>query len=110
MALQHEKVRLIANALGTPPVEVIDRVHDWQLHLLRLHRLCRDDKPLVFTELGAPIADQGAQQRYTRAALTALRSQGGVLFWNLWQGSGGGTHVLSYPAQAAIDATWHHPR
>jgi NAD(P)H-dependent flavin oxidoreductase YrpB (nitropropane dioxygenase family) len=28
VALQHEKVRLIANALGTPPPEVIDRVHE----------------------------------------------------------------------------------
>jgi len=27
VALQHEKVRLIANALGTPPKEVIDQVH-----------------------------------------------------------------------------------
>lgn len=27
-ALRHDKVRLIANALGTPPAEVIDRVHD----------------------------------------------------------------------------------
>ena len=26
-ALKHERVRLIANALGTPPVEVIDRIH-----------------------------------------------------------------------------------
>lgn len=26
-ALQHDKVRLIANALGTPPAEVIDRIH-----------------------------------------------------------------------------------
>jgi NAD(P)H-dependent flavin oxidoreductase YrpB (nitropropane dioxygenase family) len=28
VALEHEKVRLIANALGTPPPEVVDRVHD----------------------------------------------------------------------------------
>ena len=28
VALQHEKVRLIANALGTPPPEVVDRVHE----------------------------------------------------------------------------------
>ncbi|HIF92303.1 MAG TPA: nitronate monooxygenase [Myxococcales bacterium] len=28
VALQHEKVRLIANALGTPPAEVIERVHE----------------------------------------------------------------------------------
>ncbi len=28
VALQHEKVRLVANALGTPPPEVITRVHD----------------------------------------------------------------------------------
>ena len=28
IALQHEKVRLIANALGTPPPEVVDRVHE----------------------------------------------------------------------------------
>lgn len=28
VALKHEKVRLIANALGTPPDEVIKRVHD----------------------------------------------------------------------------------
>jgi NAD(P)H-dependent flavin oxidoreductase YrpB (nitropropane dioxygenase family) len=28
VALQHEKVRLIANALGTPPAEVVERVHD----------------------------------------------------------------------------------
>ncbi len=28
VALQHEKVRLIANALGTPPPEVVERVHD----------------------------------------------------------------------------------
>jgi NAD(P)H-dependent flavin oxidoreductase YrpB (nitropropane dioxygenase family) len=27
VALQHEKVRLIANALGTPPIEVIDEIH-----------------------------------------------------------------------------------
>jgi NAD(P)H-dependent flavin oxidoreductase YrpB (nitropropane dioxygenase family) len=27
-ALRHDKVRLIANALGTPPAEVIERVHD----------------------------------------------------------------------------------
>jgi NAD(P)H-dependent flavin oxidoreductase YrpB (nitropropane dioxygenase family) len=27
VALRHEKVRLIANALGTPPEEVIDRIH-----------------------------------------------------------------------------------
>lgn len=27
-ALQHDKVRLIANALGTPPAEVIERVHN----------------------------------------------------------------------------------
>jgi len=27
-ALQHDKVRLIANALGTPPTDVIDRVHE----------------------------------------------------------------------------------
>ena len=28
VALQHDKVRLIANALGTPPTDVIDRIHD----------------------------------------------------------------------------------
>jgi NAD(P)H-dependent flavin oxidoreductase YrpB (nitropropane dioxygenase family) len=28
VALQHEKVRLIANALGTPPPEVVDRIHE----------------------------------------------------------------------------------
>jgi len=28
VALQHDKVRLIANALGTPPKDVIDRVHE----------------------------------------------------------------------------------
>jgi len=28
VALRHEKVRLIANALGTPPKDVIDRVHE----------------------------------------------------------------------------------
>jgi NAD(P)H-dependent flavin oxidoreductase YrpB (nitropropane dioxygenase family) len=28
VALGHEKVRLIANALGTPPPEVVDRVHE----------------------------------------------------------------------------------
>jgi NAD(P)H-dependent flavin oxidoreductase YrpB (nitropropane dioxygenase family) len=28
VALQHEKVRLIANALGTPPKDVIDHIHD----------------------------------------------------------------------------------
>jgi NAD(P)H-dependent flavin oxidoreductase YrpB (nitropropane dioxygenase family) len=28
VALKHEKVRLIANALGTPPREVIDHIHD----------------------------------------------------------------------------------
>jgi len=28
VALQHEKVRLIANALGTPPPEVVERVHE----------------------------------------------------------------------------------
>jgi len=28
VALRHEKVRLIANALGTPPKDVIDHVHD----------------------------------------------------------------------------------
>jgi NAD(P)H-dependent flavin oxidoreductase YrpB (nitropropane dioxygenase family) len=28
VALQHERVRLIANALGTPPKDVIDHVHD----------------------------------------------------------------------------------
>jgi NAD(P)H-dependent flavin oxidoreductase YrpB (nitropropane dioxygenase family) len=28
VALQHEKVKLIANALGTPPKEVIDHVHE----------------------------------------------------------------------------------
>jgi NAD(P)H-dependent flavin oxidoreductase YrpB (nitropropane dioxygenase family) len=27
VALQHDKMRLIANALGTPPVEVIERIH-----------------------------------------------------------------------------------
>ncbi len=27
-SLRHEKVKLIANALGTPPVEIIDRIHD----------------------------------------------------------------------------------
>ena len=28
VALQHEKVKLIANALGTPPKEIIDHIHD----------------------------------------------------------------------------------
>lgn len=28
VALKHEKVRLIANALGTPPTDVIQRIHD----------------------------------------------------------------------------------
>jgi NAD(P)H-dependent flavin oxidoreductase YrpB (nitropropane dioxygenase family) len=28
VALKHEKVRLIANALGTPPLDVIQRIHD----------------------------------------------------------------------------------
>ena len=28
VALQHDKVRLIANALGTPPPEVVERVHE----------------------------------------------------------------------------------
>ena len=27
-ALRHEKVRLIANALGTPPIDVIQQIHD----------------------------------------------------------------------------------
>ena len=27
-ALRHDKVRLIANALGTPPTDVIDRIHE----------------------------------------------------------------------------------
>jgi NAD(P)H-dependent flavin oxidoreductase YrpB (nitropropane dioxygenase family) len=37
VALQHPKVRLIANALGTPPTDVIDHIHE---HGLKVAALC----------------------------------------------------------------------
>ncbi|HLT17415.1 MAG TPA: nitronate monooxygenase family protein [Acidimicrobiales bacterium] len=37
VALRHPKVRLIANALGTPPVDVIEHIHD---HGLKVAALC----------------------------------------------------------------------
>lgn len=90
---------------GVPTV--LDGVEGWQAHLARLHRMDElQDRKILFTEVGAPARDPAAQARYFRAALVSLRDEGGALFWNLWEGEGGGTFVATPAAQGELEAAW----
>lgn len=84
-----------------------DQLVSWQEHLKRLARLdAVRERGILFTEVGAPSAAPEAQARAYRAALIALRDSGGIYFWNLWRGEGGGTHVTTEAAAAEIAAAW----
>ncbi len=92
VALSHPKVRLIANALGTPPKDVIDRVHDTgrliaalcgRLHQARRHKEAGVDIVIAQgTEGGGHTGDIGSlvlwPQVIAAVAPTPVLAAGGI--------------------------------
>jgi len=89
---------------------IFDLVWGWEQHLARLRRLdAIREKPLIMTEVGAPCADPEAQKRVYGAALAALRGKAGLFFWNLWEGTDGGTHGATSTCFDTLSNAWSSP-